>query len=187
MLTSRSFNAVRHLYFAGHIFHEFHELAFIHEINFQRKLIHRHVICIFTYFVRPVHKMALQVQCTSRRFPVHSQFLKVLSRVVCRWETLLNQIAKCRDWFTKTQGWTVRPWTRLEVHMLVSPQRKAFLPPSWVNAYPGAMVPCGWWCQNAWLWRCEYYATCPHPYTSSYSFRENIFCKIEFATELWNI
>ena len=41
------------------IFCGFCKLAFIHEINFQQKLIHRHVICIFTYFVRPVHKMSL--------------------------------------------------------------------------------------------------------------------------------
>ena len=49
------------LIFVGCIFHEFHELDFIHEINFQRKLIRRYVICvlIIMYFVRPVHKMTL--------------------------------------------------------------------------------------------------------------------------------
>ena len=57
--TSVSYDTVKRLYFAGRIFRGFRELAYIREINFQRKLCHRQVIRIFTSFVRPVHRMAL--------------------------------------------------------------------------------------------------------------------------------
>ena len=63
---------------------------------------------------------------TSRKFPVHSQIQTVLFRVICRWKPFLQLIVKCRDRFAKTRGRTVRPWTRLEVHTLVSLQRKPF-------------------------------------------------------------
>ena len=39
---------VKCLYFAGRIFREVRESAFIRKINFQQKLFHRHVICVFT-------------------------------------------------------------------------------------------------------------------------------------------
>ena len=56
--------------------------------------------------------------------------------IVRLWKRFLQLIAKCRDWFTNT---------------LVSLQRKAFLPPSQGNPYPGTRVPSvgrGWYAYN---------------------------------------
>ena len=55
---------VKRLYFAGRIFCE---SEFIREINFQQKLIHRHVISIFTYSYVQYAKW----RCTSKTLPVH--------------------------------------------------------------------------------------------------------------------
>ena len=60
-------HTVKRLYFAGRIFREFRESAFIREINFQRKLIHHHVISIFTYSYVQYAKW----RCTSKTLPVH--------------------------------------------------------------------------------------------------------------------
>ena len=63
--------------------------------------------------------------------------------------------------------------------MLVSPQQKAFLLPSRVNSYAGAMVPCGGQCRNAYYEGVSAMPPVPSP-TSSYSFCENTFREIEF-------
>ena len=91
---------VKRLYFAGRIFREFCESLFIREIIFQRKLFHRHVISILTYFARPVHKTTM-----------YKYFKKVPNTLPnpngslsdsTRWKPFLQLIVKCRDWFAKT-------------------------------------------------------------------------------------
>ena len=64
----------------------------------------------------------------------------------------------CQD--TRKKSKTIN---RLTVDTLVSPQRKAFLSPSGVNPYPGAI---GFHVLDEVfsLWRHECFATCPHPY-----------------------
>ena len=64
-------------------------------------------------------------------------------------------------------------------YTLVSWQQKAFLPPSRVNPYPGARVPC------IGRGRYSYRGMCAMPPVpapiSSYSFGEDTFRKIEFS------
>ena len=71
---------IKHLYFASRIFHGFHKLFFICEINFQQKLFQRRVICIF-YIIHTSSTpngtvRILQESCMSHR--VHSQIQTVL-------------------------------------------------------------------------------------------------------------
>ena len=170
---------VKRLYFASHIFPEFRELALIREINVQRKLILRHAMGIFTYFVRPVHKMAL-----------YKYFKKVPSALPSANGSLSGSMpSEAISSPNSEMSGSVQQDTRQNsktMNMNRGPHSsfsatKTSLPSSRVNPYPSAI---GFHVvDDVETFNYEGMSAIPPvpTATSSYSFRENTYCEIKFC------